>query len=90
MDIPLKPFIYTRRSQDERNRQVLSPPSQIRELRALGEREGIRIFQVLEESRTAKEPGRPIFNNMLERIERGEANAIFIWDIDRLYRNPVD
>jgi DNA invertase Pin-like site-specific DNA recombinase len=90
MDIPLKPFIYTRRSQDERNRQVLSLPSQIRELRALGEREGIRIFQVLEESRTAKEPGRPIFNNMLERIERGEANAIFIWDIDRLYRNPVD
>ena len=90
MEHTLKPFIYTRRSQDERNRQVLSLPSQIRELRALGEREGIHIFQVLEESRTAKEPGRPIFNKMLERIERGEANAIFIWDIDRLYRNPVD
>src|SRR5207253_5627397 len=76
--------------QDERNRQVLSLSSQVRELRALGEREGIQIYQVLEESRTAKQPGRPVFNNMLDRIEAGEANGILVWDIDRLYRNPID
>ena len=27
---------------------------------------------------------------MLDRIERGEASGILCWDIDRLYRNPVD
>lgn len=27
---------------------------------------------------------------MLDRIDRGEANGILVWDIDRLYRNPVD
>jgi site-specific DNA recombinase len=27
---------------------------------------------------------------MLDRIERGDANGILAWDIDRLYRNPVD
>jgi site-specific DNA recombinase len=90
MNNEIKPFVYPRRSQDERNRQILSLPAQIRELRALGEREGIKIYQVLEESRSAKEPGRPVFNKMLDRIEHGEANAIFVWDIDRLYRNPVD
>ena len=47
-------------------------------------------MDIIEESQTAKEPGRSRFNRMLERIERGEGNAILIWDIDRLYRNPVD
>ena len=39
---------------------------------------------------SAKDPGRPVFNEMLDRIERGEADGIIVWDIDRLYRNPVD
>ncbi|HEY2341581.1 MAG TPA: recombinase family protein, partial [Chthoniobacteraceae bacterium] len=48
------------------------------------------VYEMVEESRTAKLPGRPLFNEMLERIERGEANGILCWDIDRLYRNPID
>src|SRR3990172_4940446 len=39
---------------------------------------------------TAKTPGRPIFNNLLDRIERGEANGILAWHPDRLARNSVD
>ncbi|HEX5429874.1 MAG TPA: recombinase family protein [Patescibacteria group bacterium] len=35
-------------------------------------------------------PGRPIFNKMLERINLGEANGIICWKLDRLARNPVD
>lgn len=31
-----------------------------------------------------------IFNDMLSRIEKGEANALVCWDIDRLCRNPMD
>jgi hypothetical protein len=37
-----------------------------------------------------KEPGRTIFNDMLSRIERGEANAILSWKLDRLARNFDD
>lgn len=42
------------------------------------------------ESRSAKEPGREVFNDMLRRIERGEANAILTWKLDRLARNFDD
>lgn len=42
------------------------------------------------ESKSAKDPGRPIFNQMIERIHKGEASGILCWKLDRLARNPVD
>ncbi len=42
------------------------------------------------EEKSAKEPGRLVFNEVLSRIEKGEADGLLCWDIDRLYRNPVD
>jgi site-specific DNA recombinase len=83
-------FLYARKSTDEKDRQVMSLDSQTNEWRALAKREDVFIYETLEESKTAKHPGRPIFNRMLDRIEAGEANGILCWDIDRLYRNPVD
>src|SRR5882757_10395952 len=83
-------FVYARKSTDEKDRQVLSLDSQTNEWRAPEKRENLVILEMLEESKTAKHPGRPIFNDMLDRIERGEANGILCWDIDRLYRNPID
>ncbi|MGO8696262.1 MAG: recombinase family protein [Limisphaerales bacterium] len=44
----------------------------------------------LEGCRSAKEPGRPVFNDMLRRIEVGEANGILTWKLDRLARNFDD
>jgi DNA invertase Pin-like site-specific DNA recombinase len=44
----------------------------------------------VEEAMNAKAPGHSKYNEMLDRIERGESNAILCWDIDRLYRNPID
>jgi DNA invertase Pin-like site-specific DNA recombinase len=35
-------------------------------------------------------PGRPVFVDMMARIQRGEAQGILCWKIDRLARNPVD
>jgi DNA invertase Pin-like site-specific DNA recombinase len=83
-------FNYNRKSTNDEDRQVLSLDAQTRELRELAKREHLTVTDIVDESRTAKEPGRPLFNRMLDRIERGEANGILVWDIDRLYRNPVD
>ncbi|MFI5356652.1 MAG: recombinase family protein, partial [Opitutales bacterium] len=90
MKIASKYFLYARKSTDETKRQLLSLDAQARELRELAKREHLTVVEFLEESRTAKAPGRPTFNSMLERIERGEADGILVWDIDRLYRNPAD
>lgn len=48
------------------------------------------MHKVLHESKTAKEPGREIFNKMLLSIEKGEAQGILAWHPDRLARNSVD
>ena len=81
---------YCRKSTDEKDRQVLSIEAQITELKEYAKRERIEIVDVLIESRTAKEPGRPIFGQLLKRIQSGEANAILSWHPDRLARNSVD
>ena len=86
----IKYINYNRKSTDEETRQVTSLDAQARVLRDLAKHERLVILDIIQESRTAKEPGRPLFNAMLDRIERGEANGIVCWDIDRLYRNPVD
>jgi DNA invertase Pin-like site-specific DNA recombinase len=88
----IKFFIYVRKSSDEKKgkRQVLSLDAQLRELRDLIKREHLFIVEIIQESMTAKEPGRPLFNRMLDRIEKDEANGVLVWDIDRFYRNPFD
>ena len=63
---------------------------QIAELRAFAKQENLEIVEELIEKQSAKIPGRPIFNSMMERIEKGEANAILSWHPDRLARNSVD
>jgi site-specific DNA recombinase len=85
-----KYFLYIRKSTDEDDRQVLSLEAQETELREFADKERLTIVDTFCESQTAKEPGRPIFNKMLERIENGEAEGILAWHPDRLARNSVD
>ncbi len=63
---------------------------QLDELRSLAKRESLTIIEELVEKQSAKIPGRPIFNNMISRIEKGQANGILSWHPDRLARNSVD
>ncbi len=86
----MKYFIYARKSTDEEDRQVLSIESQINELKEFAAKEKLEIAASLCEANTAKEPGRIIFNEMLLRIENGEADGILAWHPDRLARNPID
>ena len=86
----MKYFLYARKSTDVEDKQVLSIEAQLAELRALAKSEGLEIADEFVEKRTAKMPGRPVFNEMVKRIQKGEASGIVCWKLDRLARNPVD
>ncbi len=83
-------FLYARKSTDVEDKQVRSIEDQIAELRAFAKQENLSVIDVLIEKQSAKIPGRPIFGEMLKRIEDGEANGILAWHADRLARNSVD
>jgi len=88
---PIKYFLYARKSSESEDRQVQSIQDQIDRLKALAIQMKLEIVEVYEEARSAKQPNnRPLFLEMLERIERGEAQGIVCWQINRLSRNPVD
>ena len=86
----MKVFLYARKSTDDEERQILSIDAQKNELREYAKTQGLVIVREFVESMTAKEPGRPIFNDMLLRVEKGEADALLAWHPDRLARNSVD
>ncbi len=83
-------FLYARKSTDVEDKQILSIDGQLAELRAFAAGEHLAIIAELIEKRSAKTPGRPVFNDMLARIEAGEAVGIIAWHPDRLARNSVD
>src|SRR3990172_9134649 len=85
-----KIFLYARKSTDEPERQVLSIEAQMFELREYAKKENLNIVREFVESKTAKEPGREIFNDMIASIEKNEAEGILAWNPDRLARNSID
>lgn len=89
-DIPkIKYFLYARKSSED-DRQLLSIPAQIDELKKLAANEELEIIEIIQEEKSAKAPGRELFNGMLARIHAGEAQGIVVWKLDRLARNPID
>jgi len=87
----MKYFIYCRKSSESEDRQVLSIESQCNELRrAFGGTHDIDIVDVYREAASAKAPGRKLFNEMLSRIDLGDASGILAWHPDRLARNSID
>ncbi len=83
-------FLYARKSSESEDRQMASIDDQINEVQKLAERFNIQIVDIISESKSAKEPGRPLFNKMLQRIHKGEAEGILTWKLNRLARNPID
>lgn len=82
--------IYARKSTESEDRQIVSIDSQIKELQLLAAKQRIAIGEVLTESRSAKRPGRPVFDEMLRRVHRGQIGGILTWKMDRLARNHLD
>ncbi len=86
-----KKFSFTLASLPIRKyRQVRSIDEQISELRELAEKENIEIVDTLVEKQTAKIPSGPVFAEMLQRIEKGEAVGILARHPDKLALNSVD
>src|SRR3990167_8916754 len=83
-------ILYARKSTEEDDRQVLSIEAQLVELQEYAAKEKLEIVASLCEAKTAKEPGRIKFAEMLSFLEQGKADGIISWHPDRLARNSVD
>lgn len=57
---------------------------------AFAGRESFEVIRWFEEKETAAKGGRPIFNDMLKRLRRGEADSLLMHKIDRSARNFAD
>src|SRR3989339_1956356 len=86
----MKYIIYARKSTESEERQVRSIESQVSELREFAAKEKLEIVASLCEAKTAKEPGRMKFAEMLSFLEAGKADGILSWNPDRLARNSID
>jgi len=87
----IKYCLYARKSMEQEDKQALSIESQVREMLALAEREGLNIVEIKRESHSSKEVGqRPVYNELMAEIRQGKFNGILTWAPDRLSRNAGD
>ncbi len=83
-------FLYARKSTDVEDKQMMSIDAQLVELRTFAREQNLDIVEEFIEKQSAKTLGRKVFEQMLEKIEQGEASGIVSWAPDRLARNSVD
>lgn len=89
----MKYAIYARKSSEAEERQMLSIPAQLEEMRKLVVRNPDlpKECVLLEESKSAKIPGkRDKFNELLTLIRTNQVNTLLVWQPDRISRNPLD
>jgi site-specific DNA recombinase len=86
----MKFVFYARKSSEGEERQAKSIEDQINIMKEIAKRDNVDITQIFQESKSAKEPGRPVFNEMIKQFEKGKFEGILCWKIDRLARNPKD
>jgi site-specific DNA recombinase len=86
----IKYFVYARRSIEKKDNEdrVASIESQLYEINQLAK--GLKVVGTFTETKSAADPGRPQFNEMVSQIMAGKANGILCWKTDRLTRNPID
>ncbi|OGQ05763.1 MAG: hypothetical protein A2W61_01895 [Deltaproteobacteria bacterium RIFCSPLOWO2_01_44_7] len=84
-------IVYARKSSESEDRQIQSIEDQINRLKQLAKDLNLNVVTTMIEAKSAKKPyNRPVFAEMLQKIENGEASGILCWQLNRLSRNPVD
>ena len=63
-------FVYCRKSSDREDRQILGPEAQKRLLLEYADRHHLNVERIYVEHQTAYKVGRPLLNEMLERLEK--------------------
>ena len=89
----MKKYIaYYRKSSDTEDRQALSLKDQERVISDYTKHKNLCVPKKLRfrESKSAKVAGRPIFNEIIELVEKGKVTGIIAWKVDRLTRNTDD
>lgn len=90
---PLIPryMIYCRKSSESDERQIQSLPDQIKSLTELVKQKELELIgEPLQEQKTAKVPGRPLFGHLVQMVEDGKINGIVLLNPSRLSRNTID
>lgn len=91
MNNNLRYIRYSRKSSEAKERQVASINDQNLECEQYALKNSLSISYRLQESKSAYKPEkRDVFNEMVELIESGQADAILTWKPDRLSRNPKE
>lgn len=83
-------IIYARKSSESEERQDLSIQAQLRELRELAVKLDLNVVDSLEEAMSARSPGRPVFRDLMNRLDGKDVDGVLCWKLDRLARNPID
>ncbi len=86
----LKYVIYCRKSSEDEDRQIQSLDTQLRELKEHAERNKLNIIETVCESKSAFKVGRGGFDNMMNLIKSGKADAVLVIRANRISRNPID
>lgn len=74
--VDVKYCLYARNSSEQDERQAMSIDSQLKEMLALADRDGLNITETKHESHSAKESGqRPVFNELLNDLRSGKFNV---------------
>lgn len=83
-------FLYCRKSSESSEAQKYSIPAQLNEMRQRAAELGIEIVRTFTESQSARKPGRPVFDEMMNAIYDGAVEILLCWQPDRLSRNGKD
>lgn len=84
-------LLYCRKSSEDKNRQQLSIPAQVREMGEFAAKHNLTIRETFSEEKSARKPGRRSeFNAMISKIRKGECRRILCWHTNRLSRNPEE
>ena len=86
-----KAIIYARVSSKEQDREGFSIPAQLKLLRKYAEEKGFTVTSEFVDVETAKQVGRPGFNEMILHLRRDRpCRTVLVEKTDRFYRNLKD